>query len=217
MGKQGFVAILPGRKAWGPGRQRDHEDPRNRQVIVPERAATDLIVHRVLVVEDDQQEADFLQSYLKSRKLTAEVARDAGQAHSTFTMRLPDAVVLELILPNDVTGFEVCERMKRENRNVPVIVLTEVDRDDARDLAIRVGADGYLTKPYDPDELVKVIFDAAERLWKQAHIDPEEGSGEKVRFLCGECGKKLKVSPSHRGKTLNCPKCGQSVMVPLYG
>lgn len=208
---------MPGRRSDVFHRQRGQEDHPNHQRIVPERAATDLIVHRVLVVEDDRQEAEFLQSFLATRKLTAEVARDAGQAHSTFTMRLPDAVVLELILPNDVTGFEVCERMKRENRNVPVIILTEIDRDDARDLAIRVGADGYMTKPYDPDELVKVIFDAAERLWKQAHLDPDEGSGEKVRFLCGECGKKLKVSPSHRGKTLNCPKCGQSVTVPLYG
>jgi two-component system, OmpR family, response regulator len=217
MGMQGIAATSAGRTGGSARRRRDQEDPRNRQGIVSERAATDLIVHRVLVVEDDRQEAEFLQSYLSSRKLSAEVARDAGQAHSTFTMRLPDAVVLELILPNDVTGFEVCERMKRENRNVPVIVLTEIDRDDARDLATRVGADGYLTKPYDPEELVQVIFEAADRLWKQAHLDPEEGSGEKVRFLCGGCGKKLKVNPSHRGKTLNCPRCGQTVTVPRYG
>jgi DNA-binding response OmpR family regulator len=181
---------------------------------VSERTATDLIVHRVLVIESDRDEAEFLRAFLASKKLSPEIARDAGQAHSSFTMHLPDAVVLELILPNDVSGFEVCERMKRENRGVPIIVLTAIDRDDARDLANRVGADAYVTKPYDPDDLVKTIFDAADRVWRRFHADVDEGSGDKVRFLCGECGKKLKVSASHRGKTLSCPRCGQSVMVP---
>lgn len=180
-----------------------------------ERTATDLIVHRVLVVEDDPDEAEFLKEFLATKKMTAEIARDAGQAHSSFTMRLPDAVLLDVILPNDVSGFEVCERMKRENRNVPIIMLTAIDRDDARDLATRVGADAYVSKPYDPDDLVRVVLDAAERVWRNSHgIDEPESTGEKVRFLCGECGKKLKASGSHRGKTLNCPRCGTSVIVP---
>jgi DNA-binding response OmpR family regulator len=183
---------------------------------VTERAATDLIVHRILVVEDDRHEAEFLQRYLTGKKFSVEIARDAGQAHSSFIMHLPDAVLLDIILPNDVSGFEVCERMKRENKQVPIIMLTAIDRDDARDLAMRVGADSYVTKPYDPDELVEIIKRTADDLWKRAHIDPEENA-EKVRFLCGECGKKLKVSAAHRGKSLNCPKCGQTVKVPQYG
>jgi DNA-binding response OmpR family regulator/DNA-directed RNA polymerase subunit RPC12/RpoP len=183
---------------------------------VTERTATDLIVHRILVVEDDRHEAEFLQTFLASKRFSVEIARDAGQAHSSYTMHLPDAVLLDVILPNDVSGFEVCERMKRENRNIPIIMLTAIDRDDARDLAHRVGADAYVTKPYDPDALVQVIVDAAEKVWRRFHLEPDEGSGEKVRFLCGDCGKKLKVSSSHRGKTLNCPRCGSTVMVPRF-
>jgi two-component system, OmpR family, response regulator len=181
---------------------------------VSDRVATDLIVHRVLIIEDDKHEAEALQTFLTARRFAPEVARDGGQAHSSFVMRLPDAVLLDLILPNGVTGFEVCERMKRENRNVPVIILTAIDREDARDLAHRVGADAYVTKPYDPDALIATMLDAAERVWKRSHSDSDAPTSDKVRFPCPRCGKKLKVSASHRGKTLNCPGCAYPALVP---
>lgn len=181
---------------------------------MPDRVATDLIVHRVLIVEDDRHEAELLQTFLTSKRFAPEVARDGGQAHSSFVMRMPDAVLLDLILPNGVSGFEVCERMKRENRNVPVIILTAIDRDDSRDLAHRVGADAYVTKPFDPEALVATILEAAERVWKRSHADTDSPSADKVRFPCPQCGKKLKVSVSHRGKTLNCPGCSYPALVP---
>ncbi|HVJ67056.1 MAG TPA: response regulator [Caulifigura sp.] len=177
--------------------------------------ATDLIVHRVLIVEDDREQADALRNVLTSKRFAPEIARDGGQAHSSFVMRQPDAVLLDLILPNGVTGFEVCERMKRENRNVPVIIVTEIDRDDSRDLALRCGADAYVTKPYDPDALVATMLEAADKVWKRSHSDSDAPSSDKVRFPCPRCGKKLKVSVSHRGKTLNCPGCAYPALVPI--
>src|SRR5687768_14523889 len=107
----------------------------------------DAIVNRVLVVEDDRDEAEFLRTLLQQRGMDVDLAKDGGQAHATFTMRQPDFVLLDIILPN-VSGFEVCEQLKRINDNVPIMFLTAIDRDDARDLARRVGADDYLTKPY---------------------------------------------------------------------
>lgn len=177
----------------------------------------DVIVNRVLVVEDDKDEAEFLSAFLGNRRMTVEVARDAGQAHVAFTMHHPDCVLLDVILPNNVSGFEVCERMKKGNDSVPVIMLTAIDLDDARDLARRVGADDYVTKPYDPDELLERIRAAAERVWARKHLDGgPKANLEKLRFMCGECGKHMKVGAEHRGKTLNCPKCGQPVVVPLH-
>lgn len=176
----------------------------------------EVIVNRILVVEDDKDEADFLKSFLISKKFTVETAKDAGQAHVAFTMHLPDFVILELILPNEVSGFEICERMKNENPYIPILILTEIDMDDARSLASRVGADGYMTKPYDPEEVVEQIHLIAEDVWKRRHLGQGVDDGEKVRFNCSECGKRLKVKASHRGRTLNCPRCGQPVTVPRH-
>ncbi len=176
----------------------------------------EVMVNRILVVEDDKDEAEFLKTFLTSQNYTVEIAKDAGQAQAAFTMHLPDFVILDVILPNEVSGFEVCERMKQENSQVPVLMLSAIDMDDARSLASRVGADGYMTKPYDPEELLNQVHAIAEEVWKRRHLGTKADDGEKVRFYCNECGKKLKVKSSHRGRTLNCPRCGQPVIVPLH-
>ena len=177
------------------------------------------IVNRVLLVECDRHEADFLRSFLQKRGLDVDVARDGGQAHASFSMRQPDIVILELLLPA-ASGFEVCEQLKRINNSVPIIVLTAIDMDDARDLARRVGADDYITKPYDPEELLTRMQENANAIWARTHFGHGSGSGagadEKVRFECPDCGKRLKASASHRGRTLNCPRCGQPVIVPRH-
>ena len=92
------------------------------------------LVNRVLVVEDDRDESDFLKEFFSGHGMDVDIARDGGQARAAFTMHQPDMVILELILPN-VSGFEVCEQFKRLNESVPVLILTAIDMDDARDLA----------------------------------------------------------------------------------
>jgi DNA-binding response OmpR family regulator len=174
------------------------------------------LVNRVLVVEDDRDEAEFLREFLSGKGMDVDVARDGGQARAAFNMHQPDMVLLDLILPN-VTGFEVCEQLKRLNESVPVLVLTAIDMEDARDLARRCGSDGYMTKPYDPDELLTEMRRLAEEMWARTHLGDEQGASvEKIRFECTECGKRLKVSVNHRGRTLNCPRCGQAVTVPRH-
>ena len=174
------------------------------------------ITHRVLVVDDDQDERDFLKTFLEGKGFHVELARDGGQAHSAFVMHKPDFVLMDAILPRE-SGFEVCERMKGIEPDVPIMMLTAIDFDDAREFAFRVGADGYLSKPYDPDELVETMTEIAESVWRRTHgIDEPAAADEKVRFNCGECGKRMKVKATHRGRTLNCPQCGQPVVVPRH-
>jgi two-component system OmpR family response regulator len=173
---------------------------------------TQVIVNRVLVVEDDRDEADFLKTFLEQKNLTVEIARDGGQARAAFTMHQPDFVLLDLILPNNVSGFEVCEWMKSQADGMPIVMLTAIELEDSKDLAKRVGADDYVTKPYDPDELLKTIHEVADKVWERRHRGTD--TAEKVKFECPECGKHLRVQASYRGRNLNCPKCGQSVQVP---
>ncbi|MCA9053841.1 MAG: response regulator [Planctomycetaceae bacterium] len=175
---------------------------------------TKAIVNQILLVEDDRDEAEFLKSFLEQHRIEVHVAKDAGQAHSAFTMRKPDLVLLDLILPNNVSGFEVCERMKHVDESVPILVLSAIELEDSRDLAERVGVDGYVTKPYDPDELLATIRQTADGVWQRTHLDADDLRAERVRFECPECGKRLKVSAIHRGHRMNCPKCGATVVVP---
>ncbi len=174
------------------------------------------IVSRVLIVEDDSDEITFLKAFLERNLMFVDVARDAGQARAAFHMHPPDFVLCDGMLPGGVTGFELCERMKQENFNVPIIMLTAIDMDDARDLAKRVGVDDYLTKPYDPEELLVRMRDVAEAVWKRKHHGNSEADEAKISFTCPDCQKKLRVKGGHRGRTLNCPRCGQPVSIPFH-
>ncbi len=178
---------------------------------------TRVVVHHVLVVEDNPDEAQVLKAILERKGYQVIVARDGGQAHSTFVMRKPDFVILDLILPGE-SGYEVCEHFKKTDPGVPVLIVSAIELTESRNLAQRVGCDGYLTKPYDPDHLLKQITQIAEKNWRKTHLgEPgqEKESTDYVRFSC-LCGKRLKVSAVHRGKSLTCSNCGELVTVPRY-
>jgi two-component system, OmpR family, response regulator len=173
------------------------------------------IVHRILVVDDEADTAAFLKSLLEKQGYEVTVAKDGGQAHSMFVMKKPDLVILDMMLPGE-TGFEVCERLKTLERRLPVVALTAIDMDDARNLARRVGVDAYLTKPFDPDELLQQIKQTAQEVWLKSRAESDDRDQTKpVRFAC-RCGKRFKVAQQHRGKTLTCPNCGEPVLVPRH-
>lgn len=174
------------------------------------------IVNRILLIEDEPATAEFIKTLLESQRYQVHVAKDGGQAQASFVMKKPDFVILDLILPGE-SGFEVCERFKLTDKNIPILILSEIESEDSIALAKRVGADGYITKPFEPNELFAQIRMIATKLWKQTHGVEESQSTEesRIRFSC-KCGKRFKVSPTHRGKTLTCPDCGEPVTVPRH-
>lgn len=173
------------------------------------------IVHRILVVDDEADTAVFLKSLLEKNGYEVSLAKDGGQAHSIFVMKKPDFVILDMMLPGE-TGFEVCERLKTLEKSIPVMALTGIDMEDARNLARRVGVDAYMLKPFDPNELLQAIRQTAQEVWLHSRARMEDGQRDApVRFAC-RCGKRFKVSNQHRGKTLTCPNCGEPVLVPRH-
>ena len=176
-------------------------------------STTAVVAHHILLVEDNAEYARELKDALQQSGFRVAVVKDGGQAQSTFVMRKPDFVILDLMLPGE-SGFEICERMKQTDNTVPVLVLSVIDLPDSRSLADRVGADGYLTKPCDPNEIIDQIKLISEKVWQRTHMDrPKEE--KRIRFSC-RCGKRFKVSPLHRGKTLTCPECGEPLVVPRH-
>jgi DNA-binding response OmpR family regulator len=106
----------------------------------------------VLVVEDEASIASFVSLYLKNAGYSVRTAATGGEALSQAAADPPSLIVLDLMLP-DVDGIEVCRRI-RASSDVPILMLTARDEDVDKIIGLEVGADDYLTKPFNPRELV---------------------------------------------------------------
>src|ERR671922_856809 len=106
----------------------------------------------VLVVEDEASIASFVSLYLKNAGYEVFVAPNGEDALSKAENEQPALIVLDLMLP-DIDGIEVCRRLRRRSE-VPILMLTARDEDVDKIIGLEVGADDYLTKPFNPRELV---------------------------------------------------------------
>ena len=174
-------------------------------------AIIEVPVNLVLLVEDDADSAKVSKLILERHGMTVKIAKDGGQAQASFVMQKPDFVILDLILPGE-SGFEICDRLKHTDETIPVLILTAIDSDESRALATRVGADEYLTKPVDPDRLVKTVRSVAQVVWSRTRL-AESKESDRVRFSC-ICGKRFRVSSAHKGRGMTCPQCGEPMTVP---
>jgi DNA-binding response OmpR family regulator len=109
-------------------------------------------VQTVLVVEDEASIASFVSLYLKNAGYTVRTVGTGKEALAQVEAERPDLIVLDLMLP-DVDGIEVCQRI-RQSSEVPILMLTARDEDVDKIIGLEVGADDYLTKPFNPRELV---------------------------------------------------------------
>jgi two-component system, OmpR family, alkaline phosphatase synthesis response regulator PhoP len=106
----------------------------------------------VLVVEDETSIASFVALYLKNAGYRIQTAGTGREALERVAAEKPSLIVLDLMLP-DVDGLEVCRRIRRTS-DVPILMLTARDEDVDKIIGLEVGADDYLTKPFNPRELV---------------------------------------------------------------
>jgi len=106
----------------------------------------------VLVVEDEASIASFVSLYLKNAGYEVKTAATGGEALSSIERDLPSLIVLDLMLP-DIDGIEICRRI-RQKSDLPILMLTARDEDVDKIIGLEVGADDYMTKPFNPRELV---------------------------------------------------------------
>jgi two-component system, OmpR family, KDP operon response regulator KdpE len=107
---------------------------------------------RVLVVDDEQQILRALRTSLRGAGYEVETAESAEGALASAALRPPDAIILDLVLP-DGSGIEVCRELRRWS-STPVIVLSAVGEEREKVAALDAGADDYVTKPVGIDELL---------------------------------------------------------------
>lgn len=106
----------------------------------------------ILIVEDDPEIAQIIQAYVERAGFRAVGARDGDSALMLASQMKPDLVLLDLNLPKR-DGFSVLSAL-RQSSNVPVIVVSALDDDLDKLSALRIGADDYVTKPFNPNEVV---------------------------------------------------------------
>ena len=106
----------------------------------------------ILVVEDEQAIASFVAAYLRKDGFAVRMTASGREALTLVATESPALVVLDLMLP-DLDGLEVCRRI-RETNTLPILMLTARDDDLDKIAGLDVGADDYLTKPFNPRELV---------------------------------------------------------------
>ena len=110
---------------------------------------------RILVVEDDPDIAELIVRYLQKAEFGVDRVANGRDALEAIGARTPDLVILDLMLPQ-MTGLEVCRRLRTDARTaaVPVIMLTARAEESDRIVGLDVGADDYVAKPFSPGELV---------------------------------------------------------------
>ncbi len=124
---------------------------------------------RALVVEDDVNIAELLRLYLGKDGFDVMIASDGGKAESSFDLFQPDVVLLDIMLPVK-DGWQVCKDI-RSKSSVPIIMLTAKGETRDKISGLDMGADDYVTKPFDVKELIARIHAVMRRTDADAPVE----------------------------------------------
>jgi DNA-binding response OmpR family regulator len=131
---------------------------------------------RLLIVEDDYDISNMLRIYFTGMQFDVDIAPRGGDALEKTRQNLPHLIVLDIMLP-DIDGFEVCRILRTNTRtsHVPIIFLTQKDERSDKLQGLELGADDYITKPFDIEELKLRVQRAITRAEQQSLTDPRSG------------------------------------------
>jgi two-component system alkaline phosphatase synthesis response regulator PhoP len=132
----------------------------------------------ILVVEDESSIASFVSLYLKNAGYSVRTAATGAEGLSQAATGDASLIILDLMLP-DIDGIEVCRRIRKAS-DVPILMLTARDEDVDKIIGLEVGADDYLTKPFNPRELVARVKSILRR------ATPERRQVESAQLRHGE-------------------------------
>ncbi len=131
---------------------------------------------RILVCDDEPQILRALRAILRDGGYGVSAAATLAEALETAAREPPEAAIVDLVLP-DGSGIALCEELRSWSR-MPIIVLSAVDQEEEKVLALRAGADDYMTKPFSARELIARLEAVFRRI-----PDPEEQATLRVKGL----------------------------------
>ena len=114
---------------------------------------------RILVVEDQDSIRRMIEALVQARGYQVTAVSSGAKAIDLALTDAPDMVLLDLNLPGQYDGFDVCQRLRADpsTRTVPVVIISAMDDDESRSRATAAGATAYYTKPFSPIALLKEI------------------------------------------------------------
>ncbi len=137
---------------------------------------------KILVADDEANIIKLLRLYLREAGYEVVAARDGREALERFRSEAPDLVVLDLMMPH-LNGFDVCTEIRKDS-DVPVIMLTARSDDVDKIVGLEMGADDYITKPFNPREVVaRVKANLRRRDWDRAPGDESEPQAVTIEDL----------------------------------
>lgn len=131
---------------------------------------------KILVVDDEKHIVEIIKAYLEQNGFKANTAYDGKTALELLNSQSPDLIILDLMLP-EISGWDVCREVRKKS-DIPIIMLTA--RDDTTDkiIGLELGADDYVTKPFDPKELVTRVKAILRRSDKRTDRKPIITAGD---------------------------------------
>lgn len=117
---------------------------------------------RILLAEDDPDLGSILAQYLEMQGFIVSLARDGEEAWENFHKALPTLCILDVMMPK-MDGYELAEKISKYNKDIPFIFLTAKSLKEDRIRGLKIGADDYITKPFEVDELVLRINNILKR------------------------------------------------------
>jgi DNA-binding response OmpR family regulator len=131
-----------------------------------------MVKRKVLVVDDDPKIVELIRLYLEKDGYRVFAAHDGLEALDLARHKRPDLVLLDLMLPG-LDGFDVCRILQAES-DVPIVMLTARTTDDDKLAGLELGADDYITKPFNPREVVARVRAVLRRAGRESSNGPAE-------------------------------------------
>ena len=117
---------------------------------------------KLLLAEDDVDLGSVLQRFLEMNGFSVTLCRDGNKAYNIFQDEVFDLIILDIMMPG-IDGFMLAGKIREKNKTVPLIFLTVKNTTDDKLTGLRLEADDYITKPFDPDELVQRVKNILKR------------------------------------------------------
>lgn len=182
------------------------------------------MTHQLLLVEDDIDLGNVMKQYLEVHDFKVMLCRDGEQGWQKVQDERFDLCILDIMLP-EMDGFTLAQKIKRSEKDIPFIFLTAKNQKNDRMKGLQLGADDYITKPFEIDELVLRVQNILKRLGKTAHPVQQIGSfrfnRQNLSLQCNgietvltvQEAKLLQLLVEHKNKVVPRPK----ILTQLWG